>query len=83
VTVTKTQSILVLSPHPDDESFGCGGTIKLLTQAGAAVDVVYLTSGEMGVEAPEAITSEAQHELAAIRTGEARTASLVGAESAP
>jgi len=36
---------LVLSPHPDDESIGCGGTLALLTSRGAKVEVAFLTSG--------------------------------------
>jgi LmbE family N-acetylglucosaminyl deacetylase len=40
--------VLVLSPHPDDESLGCGGTLAMLTRAGVPVDVAYMTRGEMG-----------------------------------
>jgi N-acetylglucosamine malate deacetylase 1 len=38
--------VLVLCPHPDDESVGCGGTLAVLAAAGAAVHVVYATDGE-------------------------------------
>ena len=44
------QEILAIAPHPDDETFGCGGTIKILTKAGAFVDVAFMTSGEIGSE---------------------------------
>ena len=44
------RNILVLSPHPDDESIGCGGTIASCIAAGDQVTVVFLTSGEKGVE---------------------------------
>lgn len=40
--------VLVLAPHPDDESLGCGGTMALLTKAGVSVDVAFVTRGEMG-----------------------------------
>jgi LmbE family N-acetylglucosaminyl deacetylase len=36
---------LVLAPHPDDESLGCGGLIALLCAAGARVSVVFITDG--------------------------------------
>lgn len=40
--------VLVISPHPDDESLGCGGTIRKLVADGAEVRVLFLTSGEAG-----------------------------------
>jgi N-acetylglucosamine malate deacetylase 1 len=41
-------SVLVLSPHPDDDILGCGGTLKLLRDAGAKVKVLYMTDGCLG-----------------------------------
>jgi LmbE family N-acetylglucosaminyl deacetylase len=40
--------ILVLSPHPDDETIGCGGTLLRHLEQGDKVRVVFLTSGEKG-----------------------------------
>ncbi|MDQ7787759.1 MAG: PIG-L deacetylase family protein [Thermodesulfovibrionales bacterium] len=40
------EKILVLAPHPDDETLGCGGTISLLVKAKKQVKVVFLTSGD-------------------------------------
>lgn len=37
--------VLVLAPHPDDEVFGCGGTMMLLAAAGARLTCVVLTDG--------------------------------------
>jgi len=39
------RSALVFSPHPDDESLGCGGTIIKKRQAGATVKLVHMTDG--------------------------------------
>ena len=43
-----TGRIAVLAPHMDDEVFGCGGTIALAADAGAAVAFVYVTDGSKG-----------------------------------
>jgi LmbE family N-acetylglucosaminyl deacetylase len=37
--------LLVLAPHPDDETLGCGGTILRSTGAGQPVDIVFATDG--------------------------------------
>lgn len=37
--------ILVVSPHPDDESLCCGGLVATARRAGAAVSIVWITSG--------------------------------------
>jgi len=40
--------VLVVLPHPDDESFGAGGTIALYTKAGVPVTYACGTLGQMG-----------------------------------
>jgi LmbE family N-acetylglucosaminyl deacetylase len=40
--------IMVISPHPDDEAIGCGGTVQKHVLAGDVVHVEVLTSGEKG-----------------------------------
>ena len=42
------QHVLVVLPHPDDETFGCGGTIALFTKSGIPVTYVCATLGQMG-----------------------------------
>jgi len=43
------ENVLVLSPHPDDDVFAMGGTIKKMTTAGAKVTVAYFCDGSGGV----------------------------------
>jgi LmbE family N-acetylglucosaminyl deacetylase len=38
--------ILVIAPHPDDESVGAGGLLALAARAGATLRIVFATSGE-------------------------------------
>jgi LmbE family N-acetylglucosaminyl deacetylase len=40
------ERVVVLAPHPDDETLGCGGTIRLLRKSGKKVKVLFLTSGD-------------------------------------
>ena len=42
------KNILIISPHPDDEAIGCGGTICSHIAEGDNVEVIFLTSGEKG-----------------------------------
>ena len=42
------KKVLVLAPHPDDETIGCGGTLALHREAGDPVKVVVLTNGAKG-----------------------------------
>jgi LmbE family N-acetylglucosaminyl deacetylase len=40
--------VLVLAPHQDDETLGCGGTLALHRQQGDPVRVLFLTDGAAG-----------------------------------
>ena len=42
------RTVLVVLAHPDDETFGCGGTIAKLVSEGATVTYACGTRGEMG-----------------------------------
>jgi LmbE family N-acetylglucosaminyl deacetylase len=42
---TATRSCLVLAPHPDDETLGCGATIMRKLAAGSHVEVVIASDG--------------------------------------
>jgi hypothetical protein len=40
--------LLVLAPHPDDETIGCGGSLVLHKEAHDPVKVIFLTNGAKG-----------------------------------
>jgi LmbE family N-acetylglucosaminyl deacetylase len=42
----KEDRILILAPHPDDETIGCAGIIQQALSKGAKVRVAYLTNGD-------------------------------------
>jgi len=42
----KDERVLILAPHPDDESIACAGVIQKALAAGAQVRIVYLTNGD-------------------------------------
>jgi LmbE family N-acetylglucosaminyl deacetylase len=63
--------VLVISPHPDDESIGCGGALRKHVEAGDAVRAVFLTSGEKGGH------GRSEQETARVREREAQAAADV------
>jgi len=69
--------VLVLAPHPDDEVFGCGGTLALLAQQGAAVRVVIATDSTWGSNFPDGA------DRAAVRRAESEAAAHVLGYGAP
>jgi LmbE family N-acetylglucosaminyl deacetylase len=72
------ESVLVLAPHMDDETLGCGGTLAKHRQRGANVLVVFLTDGRQGSRELDDLHGEArsqkQKELVATRKREAERA---------
>lgn len=42
-------NVVIIAPHPDDESIGCGGTICVHAARGDRLTAVFLTSGEFGL----------------------------------
>jgi LmbE family N-acetylglucosaminyl deacetylase len=65
------KNILVISPHPDDESIGCGGTIRKHISEGDNVQVIFLTSGEKGGH------GKSEDETIVIRENEATAAAAI------
>jgi LmbE family N-acetylglucosaminyl deacetylase len=73
-------SLLVVSPHPDDETLCCAGVIRRVVAAGGRVSIVWLTSGdgsELGlllIEKTLRVRPEKMRDLAGKRMREARAA---------
>jgi len=44
--ITGWRSVVVVAPHPDDETIGVGATIAALARRGARVRMLFLTDGE-------------------------------------
>jgi LmbE family N-acetylglucosaminyl deacetylase len=43
-------TVVVIAPHPDDESIGCGGALRLHADRGDRVVVLFMTSGEKALK---------------------------------
>jgi heme exporter protein D len=71
-------SLLVVAPHPDDETLCCAGLIRRVVAAGGHASIVWLTSGdgsELGmllIERQLRIHPEKMRDLALRRMREAR-----------
>lgn len=67
-------SVVVVAPHPDDESLGCGGLLALLADAGQRAHVLVMTDGSRSH--PHSRSHPAAR-LAAVREEETRDALAV------
>lgn len=76
VEVPPARRVLVLAPHMDDETIGCGGAICAHRAAGAAVDVLFLTDGSLGFE-PREMAARGAPQRIALRRAEAERACQV------
>lgn len=66
LSIDKNDKILIVAPHPDDETIGCGG---ILAAFGPQCDVLLLTDGRLGKRAE----GQSEAETAAIRKAEFET----------
>ena len=80
ISISSKDRILVIAPHPDDESIGTGGLLQRARQAGAEVRVIFCTSGDnnpwpqRAIEKRVFISTSARLRWAARRRDEARAA---------
>ncbi len=65
--------VLVIAPHPDDETIGCGATLALHAELHDPIHVVFLTAGTSG----DPTGTEDKAAYAALREREARAAAAV------
>lgn len=76
-------SLLVVSPHPDDETLCCAGVMERVIEAGGRVSVVWVTSGDgselslLAVERSLFATRDKIRDLAEKRMQEARAATAL------
>jgi LmbE family N-acetylglucosaminyl deacetylase len=81
--ITPGTSLLVVSPHPDDESLCCSGVIQRVLKAGGRVSIVWLTSGDgseldlLVVEKSLFIRPRKLRDLAVRRMEESREAATI------
>jgi LmbE family N-acetylglucosaminyl deacetylase len=82
LTVPPKLRLLVVAPHPDDESLGAGGLMQQVLESGGRVHVLFMTSGDGYPEAVALATGHRQPTAADYRGfGELRRAeALVGLE---
>ena len=68
---TRWGATLVVAPHPDDESLGCGGAIALMRRHRQPVHVLFVSDGSMSHPHSQRYPAEARRDL---REQEARDA---------
>ena len=84
--LTGDGAVLVLTPHPDDESLGCGAAIAAASRAGREIVVVALTDGRLShpgsrlypTERLVALRQAELHDAVARLTGGAGTVMSLG-----
>jgi LmbE family N-acetylglucosaminyl deacetylase len=67
-------NVLVIAPHPDDETIGCGGLLALMARDGRTADIAFVTDGGASHTKHATLTSRA---LVVMRKEEARAAAAM------
>ena len=79
-TLTQGRGIVILAPHPDDESLGCGGLIAQARRKGREVRLLILTDGSGSHPLSESFTAEMLRDLREAETLKAAEALGLAAE---
>ena len=80
IDLTRGKAVLIVAPHADDETLGCGGLIAQTARRGVPIHVAVLTDGARSH--PNSRTHPAEA-LSALREGEVRAAlDRLGAQNA-
>jgi LmbE family N-acetylglucosaminyl deacetylase len=75
-TMTKG-SVIVFSPHPDDETFGCGGTIARRISEGFEVSIVELTDGRFSLRMYGILSDPTPEEMKKVRRREVQNVTKI------
>ncbi len=74
-----SRKVIVFAPHPDDETFGCGGTIAKKVSENYEVIIVVMTDGKFGLSVWGINSNPTPEELKSIRKEEVtRAAAILG-----
>jgi len=71
MTSPTPQKILVFAAHQDDETIGCGGTLKKWSLSGSEIHIVFMTNGNTGIDQIKKFNT---NNIVDIRMNEARKA---------
>lgn len=71
--MTSSYRVLVVTAHPDDMEFGCGGTLARWSDEGAEITLAIVTDGSTGTQDRELVGEK----LAAVRREESEKAAAV------
>ncbi|MBE9060881.1 PIG-L deacetylase family protein [cf. Phormidesmis sp. LEGE 11477] len=71
--------VVVVAPHPDDETLGCGGAIAHFCQHGIPVQVMIMSDGTQSHPNSKRFPAEALRQIRELETGEALK--LLGTEN--
>ncbi len=68
VALPSFRRVMILAPHPDDETIGAGGTIARLAHGGATVHVLVATDGDATIGTPQPPAEVARRRRAEVAT---------------